>query len=519
MSYDYTQCCELLGERYGLSSWQTTKLLADDVFKAFRKKNKRYNTDYEALQFFALSDDCDALVDSVLGVSPEDATGDEADPSPSGSGVQTLPSSSSSHISPTFNSMEFLDKLIWKQPPTRMKDGKKLQNSMHNVLVYLRHCEKFHGLFRFDKFSHRIILHREPFYQPASEKFKIRQINDNDIAYIKAALEFEDLSCTDATITAAISVVAAENFINPPLEYFDSIVWDGVRRLDKWLTRYLGAEGDGEYLSAVGSAWIIAGVARVYKPGCKADNMLVLEGDQGSMKSTALSVLADVGTGDDRESYFCDTLTFADISGSKKMDAIDVLHGKLIVEFAELASLGKKEVEDVKSWITRQVDEGRKAYGHFSEKYPRQFILAGTTNETQWLKDQTGNRRFWPVKCGAIDIDALIADKEQLWAEAVYQYKRGMQHWISKESAIWLKAELEQDQRLIEDIWSWPVEQAVLGQKKVRVKDILDGLGIEVGNHNEFHQLRVIKILKKLKYKSVVSREDGKVSRYWERDW
>ena len=419
-------------------------------------------------------------------------------------------------ISPVYNEDNLAKRLIWKKAPVIRGDvvvdaGKLKPNSLHNILVHLRHDQRYHGLFRYDRFAGRVVLHKEPFWW-GKEPFKIRKRIDTDVDYIEAAMDMDGLDPSNTKVRSAIDVVSRENWINPPLEYFENLTWDGRPRLRTWLQYYLGAEGDEDYLQAVGMAWLIAGAARIYEPGCKAENMLVLEGEQGLLKSTALSVMANVGHGKDEESYFCDTLTFSKI---QEKDTVAISQGKLIIEFAELASLGNREIEEVKGWMSIQCDEIRKPYGHDVEKFPRQFILAGSTNESLWLKDQTGNRRFWPVKCGKIDIPALMNDRSQLWAEAVHMYKNKADWWINKTSPIWIKATEEQDLRLLEDVWAAPIEQYVLGNNFVTVQEILTHFKIDIKDQNKQQQARVIGVLKRLGYIPKQMRHTGKNVRGW----
>lgn len=411
-------------------------------------------------------------------------------------------------LAPIYDRAKLESILKFKSKSTDLKP-----NSLHNVLAYLRHDEKFNGLFRWDRFARAPILHREPFYQ-GGEPFKVRKRTDTDVYYIESEMDKLDIN-SPAQVRKGVDIVAKENWINPPLEYFETIKWDGKERLATWLQYYLGAEGDEEYLAAVGMAWLIAGVARIYKPGSKAENMLVLEGPQGAKKSTALKVLATIGSGSDEESYFCDTISFAKMY---EKDTTMILHsGKLIVEFQELAKLGSREIEEVKTWMSIEKDMIRLPYGHDVEMYDRQFIMAGTTNESHYLKDDTGNRRFWPVKCGNIDIAALTHDREQLWAEAVWRYKNKAQWWIENSSPIFAKAQIEQDLRYIEDLWAQPIENYVDWKMFVTVPEILLHFKIDIAEQNKGHQQRVVGVLKRLGYKPKTRRVGGKVSRGWER--
>lgn len=241
-----------------------------------------------------------------------------------------------------------------------------------------------------------------------------------------------------------LTSLARRNTKNPPKEYFENLKWDRKPRLDTWLTYYLGAEDQNEhYLKLVGSKWMIAAVKRIYEPGCKFDNVLILEGEQYIGKSPSLEALSTIGG----ERYFTDESI--DFSGNK--DSLMKLQGKLIFEMPELASFRKAETNEIKAFIGRGTDEYRPPYGRKIISRPRMFVFAGSVNPIAgYLTDPTGNKRYWPVKCGKIDLAAINADKEQLWAEAVHRYKLREQIWLEPEEHA--LAKIEQQERMIDDI-------------------------------------------------------------------
>ncbi len=217
--------------------------------------------------------------------------------------------------------------------------------------------------------------------------------------------------------------------------------WDGKSRLDKWLSYYLGAE-QSPYVSYIGRWFMIAMVARVMRPGCKADYMMVLEGLQGVRKSTACRILA----GD----WFSD-----DLPDLHQGDAVRLsmhLRGKWLIEVAEMSAISKADSNALKVFISKEEERFTPKFGRHEVIEPRQCVFIGTTNKTAYLRDETGGRRFWPVKTGTIDIDALKEDRDQLFAEAVALYKRGAQWWPGAEfGAEHIKP--EQDARYEEDVW------------------------------------------------------------------
>ncbi len=212
----------------------------------------------------------------------------------------------------------------------------------------------------------------------------------------------------------AVLELCALGSLDPLIDHLHSLqTWDGVPRLDSWLVRYLGAE-DSPYLRAAGATWLLAAMARAFEPGTKFDHMLVLVGAQGRGKSSALNILAG--------EFFSDA-NFLDAQDTREV--LEATEGAWIVECAELAGMRRKDVETLKHEITRREDRGRPAYARTVVSVRRRFVLAGTTNSRRFLHDETGNRRFWPVEVGEIDLSGLQADRDQLLAEALARYRSG----------------------------------------------------------------------------------------------
>jgi predicted P-loop ATPase len=225
----------------------------------------------------------------------------------------------------------------------------------------------------------------------------------------------------------------------------NGLVWDSEQRLDTWALTYLGTS-DTPLHRAFGSLWAISAVARIMQPGAKVDHMLILEGPQGARKSTALKVLA--GT-----DWFTDEL--AEI-GSK--DAAQQMRGVWVVEIAELDAIGRAEVSRIKAFLSRTVDRYRPPYERYVIDVPRQCVFAGSVNPDTYLRDETGNRRFWPVRCGTIDLDALRRDRDQLWAEAVARYRQGAIWWLQDPMLIAMADEV-QAERMQSDAWEGLIER------------------------------------------------------------
>lgn len=223
---------------------------------------------------------------------------------------------------------------------------------------------------------------------------------------------------------ALLGVVSAERLYHPIREYFDNLIWDGELRLDSLLIDYLGAE-DTTYIRAVTRKTLCAAVARVYEPGVKFDSILVLNGPQGIGKSTLFARLG-------RE-WYSDSLSISDM---RDKTAAEKLQGYWILEMGELAGIKKVDVETVKSFISRTDDKFRQSYGVSVESHPRSCIIVGSTNaESGFLRDITGNRRFWPVmvsghgRCSVFDLTEI----DQIWAEAIVAYRNGEELFLKGE--------------------------------------------------------------------------------------
>jgi hypothetical protein len=247
----------------------------------------------------------------------------------------------------------------------------------------------------------------------------------------------------EASQEAAIRL-CLENQFHPVLDYLDSLKWDRKPRVDMWLTTYFGAENT-ELHRAFGRKVLIAAVRRMRKPGEKFDQMLVLESEkQGAGKSTALLIMA----GDE---FFSDS----PILGEPQQKVQEALQGKWIYEIAELENLSKSDSGSIKAFLSRTTDRGRPAYGHGREDIGRTCIFVGTCNRDDYLKDATGNRRFWPVKCAdKVDLDALVRDRDQLWAEACEIEATGES--LELDRALWGEATKAQEARF--DIHPWEDE-------------------------------------------------------------
>ncbi len=268
-----------------------------------------------------------------------------------------------------------------------------------------------------------------------------------------------------------VSDAALANRRHPVREYLAGLLWDSTPRLDTWLTTYASAE-DSEYTRAVGSLALVAAVRRVRQPGCKFDEMLVLEGPQGKGKSSLLATLAV------REDWFSDDLPL-NADTKRQMEA---LAGRWIVEAGELKGMRKGDAEALKGFLSRRVDRARMAYGRAPTELPRQCIIIGTTNSDKYLKDSTGNRRFWPVRTGELHLPELVRDRDQLWAEAAAREAAGVP--IRLDPALYAAAADAQEDRLVGDPFMEDL-QPLLGDVvgKIRTADVWKLVGKADSGH------------------------------------
>ena len=363
-----------------------------------------------------------------------------------------------------------------------------------NAITALRLAPKWQGVLAFDEFSHATVA-----VAPLPWGSTTVEWTDQEDRLTANWLQHEGIFVSVEIAGQAVQAAARDHRVHPVREYLDKLDWDGTRRLDSWLSSYLGVERS-DYSDAVGARWMISGVARVYEPGVKADCCLILEGDQGIKKSTALRVL----TGD----WFTDEI--AEL-GSK--DAALQTRGVWIIEIAELDSMSRAEVGKIKAFMSRAVDRYRPPYGKRLVESPRQCIFAGSVNHTNYLRDETGARRFWPVSCGEIKIDDLKRDRDQLWAEARERYKSGSSWWLDSR-ALNACAEEEQSERCEQDPWHDLIVQWLVDREDASIPEILTACIDKPKPHwNQQDQNRVARVLRALGWKR--RRVGGRGDREW----
>lgn len=303
----------------------------------------------------------------------------------------------------------------------RRNDKGTVKNCDWNADLILQYHPKFAGLIRWNGFL--LVPEVSDGIEWAKDREQSRAWTDHDdIAaslcmtrlYAPAIFEVQ-------TIARVIVNVAKKSQYHPIRDWLRGLKWDGVKRLDKWLSRVFGCD-PGQYTNAVGAKTLIAAVARVESPGCKVDTTLIISGHQGIGKSTVFRELAG-------KDWFSD----ADLPVGTK-DAAMQTRGVWIYELGELHVLRRAEVTALKGYLSRQTDKQRDAFERHVKERLRQNVFVGTTNREQYLTDDTGNRRFWPIRAKRADTQWITDNREQLWAEAHARWAGGEVWWLDKET-------------------------------------------------------------------------------------
>jgi putative DNA primase/helicase len=292
------------------------------------------------------------------------------------------------------------------------------------------------------------------------------------------------LNMSTERVREVMMVVAKQHPYHPVQDWLKGLTWDGVPRVDTLLTAYASVD-DTPLHRAIARKWMLSAVARVMQPGCQVDTMLILVGIQGAQKSSFFRALCH------SPEWFSDTAL--DI-GDK--DAFMALAGVWIYEIGELSALQGREAEPVKAFLTSRTDRFRPPYGRNMIHRPRQGVFVGSTNASEFLDDPTGSRRFWPVRAGKIDIEAVKRDHVQLWAEAMELYQKNTERW-------WFTAEEESElvtvrneyQRV--DSWQDAISDWLEHQMgSVTVRDVLAGaLNLDLRDHTKAAVMRAAALI------------------------
>lgn len=354
--------------------------------------------------------------------------------------------------------------------------------SLANACHALRSAPELQMMLAFDVFAMKtMIISAAPWdFEPSL--FTQRPWTPHDDLQAAEHLQRIGVPIKPQTAAQAIELVARERSYHPVLDYLDNLMWDGKVRLDGWLSKYLGVD-ETPYTHSVGRSALIGAVARIRNPGCKLDTVPIIEGNQGAGKSSAARALFDP--------WFSDEL--ADL-GSK--DAAMQTQGAWLIEISELDAMTRGEVSRIKSFVSRTTDRFRPPYGSRVIDSPRSCVFWGTTNSDAYLKDETGGRRFWPIKASRIDLRGLGDARDQLWAEANRLYAAGAAWWIVNPEAMRI-ADGEQIARYQGDPWDDIIAEHLETVSDVSVDDILRNvLHLEIGRWTQADMNRISRCLR-----------------------
>lgn len=384
----------------------------------------------------------------------------------------------------------------WKgllQTAPRMDGSSKIISNAHNVAVIMRHDGTWQA--------------RKNLLEDSLEIFEgseWRRLSDADCT--KISVWFQEkwlISVPSKGVLEHLELIAAP--YDPLRHYLDSLEWDGVSRIDDFLSNYLGC-ADSPLLNKYSRKWLIGLVARALTPGCKMDTVLVLKGPQGFGKSTAMRLLT--------EPWFSDSKVIIGDKDSMLQASRFWCH-----EFAELASFKRSDLETIKAFFTSPEDAFRPSYGRVIVVKPRRCVFVATTNEEEFLQDETGARRFWVVEVTRpLDFDAIRRDRGQLFAEAIVAYRKGESHWLDREEAVAHESVAEEYQQQsyslqLDELERWWFSRPKDARPKYLTTAVVirDIFGISIDKATRPHELMVASVLRRAGFKR--SRTEGK--RVW----
>ncbi len=357
----------------------------------------------------------------------------------------------------------------WRYQLLRKDD--RLIDCRENIYLILKHHPLWRDLLWVDEFSIRLVK-RRPAPWDAEQGFEegADWDHNDDLRLGLWLAQNERLIIRSAdNLSAAVGWAASESPWHPVRQYFDSLEWDRESRLESWISSFVGVKST-EYVRKVSSMFLIGMVARIYRPGCIMRAMPIFEGSQYQGKSSVLRILGGKWFGD------------SPIDLNNK-DSFQLIQGKMLYEIAELDAFNRAETTRIKSFISSPVDRFRAPYERSPRDWPRQTVFVGTTNQSQYFKDQTGNSRYWPLQVKeGVDIDGLAMIRDQLFAEAVARFRSG-ERWHPTRDEQHRLFEPEQRSREIEDPWEYLIIKWLgeISKEKVTACEVLtECLKVEV---------------------------------------
>ena len=382
------------------------------------------------------------------------------------------------------------DDTAWAEKLTVDKKG-AIESTISNATVILEHDPNLKGKFAQNLFTNRLTTIGDLPWKKCENNVDGEVWSDLDDSALRYYLEKTYGLSSKDKIADALNMVMLNHAFHPIQDYLNSLKWDGIERTERIFVRFFGAE-DSAYTRAVTRKWFTAAVSRAMQPGCKFDNMIVLVGSQGIGKSYFGKLLG--------KGWYSDT--FNTLNGK---DAYEQLKGCWILEMGELSVMKKAEVESVKMFISKQEDNYRSAYNRHVASYKRQCVFYGTTNDDSFLRDRTGNRRFWPIGChpedATDDVFSLTErDIDQIWAEVMTWYKDGESLYLTREEAALAEAEqakyTSEDPRLgaVEAYLDMPIPENWQAMNKTDRRNYIQGFLPYEGELVQREQVSVVEL-------------------------
>lgn len=372
----------------------------------------------------------------------------------------------------------------WKGKLASSKQGFK--KNMTNLMLCLQNIKELGATIRWNELAERAEWNGAP-------------LQDAHLIDIRLILEAHDMEPNVNDILPAVVRHAKDNAFHPVRDYLRSLKWDGTHRLDHWMSMTLGA-ASSPFVKAAGRKTLIAAVARAFKPGCKVDTVLVLEGPQGIKKSTAIAALF----GPD---YTAESVNLFDQHNKMVMSMM----GAWCVELAEFIAITRKDENQVKGMLSMRVDKVVLPYAKIASEHPRQCVFFGTINPGQggYLTDSTGNRRYWPVEVTKADIDLIEDRRDQIWAEAYKAFRDGEAWWLSDEEEALARTEVEKREEY--DVWDEILHAKLIDQgvMTTTIAASLRAIGVPNERMGRKERDRVADSLRRLGFKSKDGKERG----------
>jgi putative DNA primase/helicase len=375
----------------------------------------------------------------------------------------------------------------WKGKLSSSKQGFK--KNITNLMLCLQNIRELGNTIRWNDLAPRAEWNGAP-------------LEDTHLVDIRLILEANDFEPQTGDILQAVMRHAKDNSYHPVRDYLRSLKWDGTPRLDHWLHSCLGASNT-RFVSAVGRKTLVAAVARAFKPGCKVDTVLVLEGPQGLQKSTAIATLFGAD-------YTAESVNLFDQHAKMVM----AMMGAWCVELAEFIAIQRKDQNSVKGMLSMRSDRVVLPYAKMASDHPRQCIFFGTINpgEGGYLTDATGNRRYWPVEVTKADVELLADRRDQLWAEAYKAFLAGEIWWLTAEEES--LAQVQVAEREKDDIWDEILDEKLIGSGvySTTIGAALQAIGVPNERMDDRAKDRAAASLRRLGFKSEPRKEtvDGK---------